>query len=106
MEMECLLEEQMCIIAGMAPTVAAALKSIAANAPDAALLDLNLDGDSTIEVARALDHRAIPFIIVTGYSATALNEPSLQGRTVVQKPWREQDLLSRLSQAIEPEPAS
>ncbi|RIY02587.1 response regulator [Aureimonas flava] len=38
-------------------------------APDAAILDVNLAGDTVFPVARALRRHAIPIVFVTGYDA-------------------------------------
>jgi CheY-like chemotaxis protein len=39
---------------------------------DAAILDVNLNGQDTFEVAEILRERRIPFVFATGYGATAL----------------------------------
>ena len=39
---------------------------------DAALLDVNLHGKSSFEVAELLDRRGVPFMFLTGYDAWAM----------------------------------
>lgn len=58
---------------------------------DFAVLDVNLDGQTTFPVAEILTERGIPFVFATGYGAAALtwkwrNTPTLQ------KPFRASDL--------------
>lgn len=101
MEMEWLLDEQDCAASDLAPTVPAALDAIARQRPDAVVLDLNLNGDPTTAIAEALNNGGIPFVVVTGYVQAALDEPALRGRLILQKPWRGEELLSRLSQVID-----
>lgn len=42
--------------------------------PDAAVLDVNLDGDRSFAVAEHLAERGIPYLFLTGYDAWALPE--------------------------------
>lgn len=44
-------------------------------APDVALLDLNLGGESSTDIALRLEARRIPVILTTGYDAGDLPEP-------------------------------
>ena len=54
-------------IVDIAGSVAMALKSIAGNTIDVAILDANLAGESAEPVAIALKQLGIPFLVVTGY---------------------------------------
>jgi CheY-like chemotaxis protein len=63
---EDLLAEQGCESLGPAASVAQALALIAADPPDAALLDVNLDGEISGPVAERLHQEGIPFLVVTG----------------------------------------
>lgn len=54
---------------GPAASVADALQLAAANELDAALIDLNLRGESGDAVAEALAARGVPFVVATGYAA-------------------------------------
>jgi len=49
-----------------------ALAAIEAGAPDLALVDLNLGEGPSYGVLEALDERAVPFMIVTGYDLAVL----------------------------------
>ena len=52
---------------------------------DVALLDVGLESQSSIAVARALAYRLIPFIIITGYVRDAL-PPELENALYLAKP--------------------
>jgi len=64
---------------------------------DAALLDVNLDGTMSWEVARVLEERGIPFVFGTGYSVSAILPEHFAGIPVIAKPYQ----LSELQQVIE-----
>jgi light-regulated signal transduction histidine kinase (bacteriophytochrome)/CheY-like chemotaxis protein len=64
---------------------------------DAALLDVNLDGAMSWEVACALKERGIPFVFGTGYNVTAVLPENLAGSPVIAKPYQ----LSELAQVIQ-----
>jgi CheY-like chemotaxis protein len=64
---------------------------------DAALLDVNLDGMMSWEVATVLKERGIPFVFGTGYDATAILPDTLAGSPVIGKPYQ----LSELQQVIQ-----
>ncbi len=59
-------------VLGPAATIADALNLIAAGPLDAAVLDINLRGEMAYSVVDALVERAIPVVLTTGYSASAL----------------------------------
>ena len=66
---EDMLRELGCEIAASAADLGKA-SELASTAPlDFALLDLNLDGQSALPVARILRARRIPFVFSTGYGA-------------------------------------
>ncbi len=48
---------------------------------DAALLDVNLNGDSSLPIARRLTARNLPFAFTTGYGAAGI--PSVSGNSAV-----------------------
>jgi light-regulated signal transduction histidine kinase (bacteriophytochrome)/CheY-like chemotaxis protein len=69
LQLQCLLEEAGCEVVGPASRVASALKLAVTKAIDAAVLDVDLDGTPSWDVADALTARSIPFMLATGYSA-------------------------------------
>ena len=64
-----------CTVLGPAARVEQALAMIeAAGALDAAVLDINLNGQKSYPVADALAARGVPFIFATGYSRHCRDE--------------------------------
>lgn len=62
---------------------------------DAAILDVNLDGQEIFPVADILGNRQLPFIFVTGYGERALPE-RYRTRPALQKPFQAEQLKSAL----------
>jgi CheY-like chemotaxis protein len=62
-----LLEELGVVVAGTASTVAEAISLIESASVDAALVDMNLQGEMAYGVVDALNARGIPVVAVTGY---------------------------------------
>ena len=83
-----------------AATVEQALASIEAQAFDAAILDVNLDGRKSYEVADALAMRGVPFVFSTGYGSR-LNDGYLD-RPVLGKPYRTAELVEVLTRLLRP----
>ncbi|MTE01603.1 response regulator [Paracoccus sp. YIM 132242] len=62
------LEQAGAIVVGPVPSVDKALRLLDANpAIDAAVLDVNLNGERSFPVAERLEAKAIPFLFATGY---------------------------------------
>ena len=54
---------------------------------DAALLDVNLDGAMSWEVAAILKDRGLPFVFSTGYDVAGVLPPDLAGSRIIAKPF-------------------
>lgn len=67
---------------------------------DAAILDVMLAGRSTIEFARTLAMRGIPFVFATGYSGADGFFEGLPGVEVIEKPYAGDALLAAIGRAI------
>ena len=84
-----LLEEIMiengCASVKLASSVQQALGLIDSNSFDAATLDLNLNGIKNFPLANALEARCVPFVFMTGYSASLL-QGRYSGHPVLQSP--------------------
>ena len=78
-------------VLGPARSVAEAMALLAAERPSAAVLDLNLGGETSLRVADELAARGIPFIVATGYGAAGL-PPSHGKAPVLAKPYDPADL--------------
>ena len=100
MELESLLERQGCAVIGPASTVGRALALLDHEQVDAALLDLNLNGDPATPVAAALTTQGVPFVLVNGYSEAQSSQPELQNAARVDKPVNHQDLVRALAHVL------
>ena len=100
LELECVLRKQGCIVLGPAASVPRALALIGEGRPDAALLDLNLNGQSALPVAAALNGRSVPFLIVSGYSETQSQAPELSRAPRLAKPVDHPRLLRELTRLL------
>lgn len=106
MLVESLLEELGCIVAATAARPAQALEALARSRPDAAVLDVNLDGSDSFEVAEELCRQGIPFVFATGYRSSRL-DPRFASRPVLAKPFQLQDLETALTACLaSPRPAA
>ena len=61
---------------------------------DVAILDVNLDGEAIYPVADILAKRGLPFVFVTGYGESSLEEP-YRDRPALQKPFQGEQLKER-----------
>jgi CheY-like chemotaxis protein len=66
---------------------------------DVAVLDINLNGQTTGPVAEALDARGTPFVFATGYGEHALPE-AFRSRPTLKKPFQIDGLKKMLEQAL------
>lgn len=70
----------------------------------AAVLDIELHGESVYPLVELLDQRAIPVVFLTGYGASAI-PARWQHVHRVEKPFNAEDLLGAVGRAIERLPA-
>lgn len=84
MEIEDMLRAAGCEVVGPVGSLQAAITLAHEDALDAAVLDINLDGEKVYPVAEELQARGIPFILATGY-----------GESTLPKQWRDQPRLSK-----------
>lgn len=99
MMLQDLLEDMGCQVVSVASRLEEARRKSEADDFDVALLDVNLRGERTFPVAEAMQQRRRPFVLTTGYATTILPD-SLQEATLLQKPYRRQDLESALWDAM------
>lgn len=94
--LEDMLEELGYGLAGVAAKPHQALDIIGRAHIDAAILDVNLDGQNSYEIAAKLEERGIPFLFSTGYAAVAVDE-RFRRHPFLQKPFRQEELQHALS---------
>src|SRR3954463_5672526 len=78
-------------VAGLASRLSGALSLAREASFDAAMLDVNLAGDTGVAGAAVLAERGIRFVFATGYGPRGIAEPS-RSRPVLQKPFRAAEL--------------
>lgn len=83
-------------VVGPVATVADALDLLKHQLPEAAVLDLNLAGDSSAPVADELAKHGVPFVVATGYGADGL-PPGHANVPVLAKPYDPAELTAALA---------
>jgi DNA-binding response OmpR family regulator len=91
LEIEDVLREAGYEIVGPVGTLPEAVNMARTQSLDAAILDINLDGDWTLPVAVELQRRSIPFLLATGYADSAL-PPQLRDLPRLVKPFQDREL--------------
>ncbi len=80
-------------------SVAAALAAINERAPDFALIDIDLGGESGFDVGNLLAERKIPFAFATGYAELISPPPALANVQILAKPYSA-DMLRAVLQSL------
>jgi CheY-like chemotaxis protein len=100
MDLETTLQGRGCEVLGPVATVAEAVEAVAAERRlDGAVLDINLGDEQVFPVADALAERGVPFVFLTGYERKILPARH-RGRPILAKPYRTEELMRLLAQAI------
>jgi len=94
-----LLEQIGCEVAGAASRLGEAIDKADTLAFDVAILDVNLNGESTFSLADTLLGRGRALVFATGYGAASL-PPNLRSLPILQKPFQQEELAEALSQAL------
>ena len=86
-----------CVLVGPYPTLQTALDAARVCSDlNAALLDINLDGEFAFPIADELSARAVPVIFLTGYAAASLPSP-YRDFPLLEKPFSSTELQGALS---------
>ncbi len=83
-------------VVGVAAQVAQAAKMAREAAFDAAILDVNVNGQPVYPVAAILRERGVPFLFASGYGARGL-PPEFRNCPVLQKPFQQGSLETELA---------
>jgi CheY-like chemotaxis protein len=83
-------------VAAAVGTLDEARQAAASGEFEAAILDVNVDGEQIFPVAEILAGRGLPFLFVTGYGEGSLPE-SYRGRPALQKPFQAERLKETLA---------
>lgn len=81
------LEDFGCDVAGPVGTIEEALAMVKKGGLDGALLDANLNGESSAPIAAALNEASIPFVVATGYGSRELSDAALNAAPRIIKPF-------------------
>lgn len=98
-----LLEDFGCNVAGPVGTIEEALAILKDGRLDGALLDANLDGESTAPIATALNDASVPFVVATGYGSRDLGDDTLNTAPRIIKPFGKTQLGATLVAAFTPQ---
>ena len=94
--LEDILEQLGCTIAAQAMRLADAERLAASvEAPDVAILDVNIGGAKVFPAAQILRERGVPILFATGYGRDGL-PPEWQDHAVIAKPYSEADIARAL----------
>ena len=88
-----------CTVVAIASELGEAREVLSSADFDAAILDVNLNGLRTFELAASLAQRRIPFVFSTGYGASILPE-HFRGVPVLTKPFRQDEFRQALLSAL------
>lgn len=101
MMIEDMLGDLGCESVTSAATIDKAIALIEAQVFDAAMLDMNLDGDDSHTVADALAKHGVPFIYSTGNNDRDMRE-GFSNRGVLRKPFSFDELTAKLDHLLAP----
>jgi DNA-binding response OmpR family regulator len=100
MELEERLAEMGYAVVGPAHTIAEAEALIVSDTPDAALLDANVAGHSSVGIGAVLAERGVPVAFCTGYDAVKNLPPSLAKALVLTKPLTDAELRAGIEKLL------
>jgi DNA-binding response OmpR family regulator len=96
MSLEAFLEDAGFAVAGVFMSNVQALKWLESDAPDIAILDVMIKDGTSLEIARALKNRGVPFAIYSGLPPKPDYPAELQNVPWLEKPVSRETLLSVL----------
>ena len=100
MDLETILEQAGLEVIGVARSSAEALRALAGRRPDVAVLDVNLGGETSEPVARALRAQGVPYVFATGYSDLSSLPDGEKAEEVVRKPYDAAEIRSVLARLL------
>lgn len=99
MIIEDMLADLGCESVTAAATIDQAIALIDTQVFDAAMLDMNLNGNKSRDVAAALVARGVPFVFSTGYSGLEIGD-AYSDRPVLKKPFPYEELVEILTRLL------
>jgi two-component system, response regulator PdtaR len=104
LDLQAILEGFGCSVLGPFATVSAALALIENDHPDAAVLDVNLNGETSEPVADFLSSHGCPFLVLSAYQRSHLTG-ALRNAPLLSKPVDEKKLRHEMSNLLHDKPA-
>jgi DNA-binding NtrC family response regulator len=101
MSIEASLEEAGFAVAGLFMSCAQALEWLEHNSPDLAVLDFMVKDGTSLQIARELKNRGVPFTIYSGLPPKAECPPELCGAPWLEKPASRETLARTLARLID-----
>jgi DNA-binding response OmpR family regulator len=89
-----------CVVAYSGRRVSSTLHALKNLEVGAAVLDVNVAGESIASVAEILEQRKVPFLFASGYGAKGIDE-RWAGRPVLQKPFSAKELEAALLACVQ-----
>lgn len=100
MNLEAMLEDHGCVIAGQAMRPAQLQAAIDQGIEaDVAILDVNIDGALVFDYATQIVRMGLPVVFATGYGRSGLPE-EWRDRPILQKPYSAAEVAAGLSEAL------
>lgn len=96
---EDMLEDLGCEVVASAARLSRAYEALRSQPIDLAVLDVNLAGEASFDLARMLVERNIPFVFSTGYGGGGL-PADLQNQPVIAKPFNQSELQRVIAAAL------
>jgi len=90
-----------CRVIGPVSTVEKAMAQISSGVCDAAVLDINLSGQTSESIADELGDRGIPYFFVTGYASPMLLSDRQRAHPRIHKPIAEPELRDALMRSLQ-----
>jgi len=98
MSLEAFLEDAGFLVAGVFMSNDQAMRWLESDAPDVAILDIMIKDGTSLEIARALRSRGVPFTVYSGLPRNANCPPELQNVPWLEKPVSRETLLGVLDE--------
>lgn len=100
MELESALKAEGAEVAGPLARLEDAIAAVEARLPDAALLDIDLDGVPVFPVADRLAEHGVPVVFTTGYEPRLVMPPRFAAAPVLRKPFRGEEATATLLRVL------
>ncbi len=95
-----MLEDLGCDVVGPVATIEEAIATVNDGVLDGALIDANLNGESSAPIAAALRAASVPFVVATGYGSLELADETLNKARRLIKPFSKTELEATLTIAL------